>query len=102
MEPPSATDAVDALSDTVAVEPLSVTVVLTLVNEVPTDSKLPPVAAATPTTSGWSPCTYGSSPRTANGALLPVLWPTGMVMVWPLDSVSTTGEPATGLDNVAV
>jgi len=65
-------------------------------------SKLPPVAEPTPTVTVCVPCTYGSSPRTANGALLPELSPTAMVMVWPFDSVSTTGEPVTGFDSVAV
>ena len=48
------------------------------------------------------PCTSASSGRTLKAALLPLLWPTGMVMVWPLSSVTTTGEPVTALLSVTV
>ena len=79
----------------------SVTVVLTELPAVMA-SKLPPLVVVMPTLSVSVPCASASSARTANGAELALLAPTGMVMVWPLLSVSTTGEPVTTLLSVAV
>ena len=55
-----------------------------------------------PTLKVWAPCTKLSSARTAKGALSAVLWPTGMVMVWPLVSEMVSGAPTTGALTVAV
>nr|WP_157604370.1 hypothetical protein [Rhizobacter sp. Root1221] len=79
----------------------SVTVVVA-VDVLVTASKLPPERPVTVTFSVSVPWTWKSSARTANAGLVPVVWPTGMVMVWPLLSVSTSGEPCTALETVAV
>ncbi|KQV98440.1 hypothetical protein ASC87_21465 [Rhizobacter sp. Root1221] len=91
----------DGVTVTTVWSVLSVTVVVA-VPDVSSDSKLPPVRPVTVTFRVSVPCTSASSARTANGVVAPVVWPTGMVMVWPLLSVSTTGEPCTALLSVAV
>ena len=55
-----------------------------------------------PTVNAWSPCRYASSARTANGVLLPLVLPTGMVIVWPLLSVMTRSLPVTAAASLAV
>ena len=50
----------------------------------------------------WLASIYGLSARTLKAALLAVVWPTGMVMVWPLLKVTTKGLPVTAFDTVAV
>ena len=101
MLPPSTTLAAEAVRVTVETSASSVTVVVAVPLGV-TASKLPPVVPVMLTVSVSVPCTCASSPRTAKGALDPLLAPTGMVIVWPLESVTTSGEPVTGLVSVAV
>ena len=65
-------------------------------------SKLPPEVPLMATSTVWCPGRRQSSARTLKAALVPMLWPTGIVMVWPLFSVTTNGEPVTALLSVAV
>ena len=60
-------------------------------------SKLPPVLPVTVTVSVSSACTCTSSGRTLNAAVLALLAPTGRVTLWPLLSVTVSGEPLTAL-----
>ena len=101
MLPPSATLAADALRVSVLPSALSVTVVLG-VPVVVSDSKLPPLVPVMLAVTVSVPCTCESSGRTAIGAELALLAPTGIVMVAPLESVTTSGLPATGALVVAV
>ena len=48
------------------------------------------------------PWAYASSARGTKAALVPELAPTGMVMLWPLLSWITSGEPVTALFTLAV
>ncbi|KQV98441.1 hypothetical protein ASC87_21470 [Rhizobacter sp. Root1221] len=95
MDPPSVTEAAEASSTSVVGSLLSVTVVVA-VEAVSTASKLPPVVPVIDTTVSTGPCTWTSSGRTATAALEAELAPTGMETVWPLDSVTSSGEPVTG------
>ena len=100
--PPSATEAVEAVSVTMVASASSVTLVETVL-VVLSASKLPPVGVPLMETVRVSvPCRYASSVRTVNGKLLAVLALTGMVMVWPLDRVTTSALPVTRLLRVAV
>ena len=72
----------------------SVTVVVA-VEAVSTASKLPPLVPVIDTTVSIEPCAWTSSARTAMAGPVTELAPTGMVIVCPLDSVTTKGEPVT-------
>ena len=82
------------------VESRSSTTVLVTVPVVASCSKLAPEEPVIDTESESVPCTRASSGRSVK-VTLPVDWPTGMVMLWPLDSVSTSGEPATAAPTLA-
>src|SRR5438034_699420 len=101
MLPPSATVAADDVSVIVVASASSTTVgvvVLVVVNA----SELAPLVPGMLTVSVSLPFTYGLSARTLKAALSALLDPTGIVIVWPFDSVTTSGVPVTALLTVAV
>src|ERR1700712_1215031 len=98
MLPPSATDDV-ADKDTVVTSTSSVMVVLAGVLLATRFSKLPPAIVATVAVA-LPPPAYTLSP--AGILTVPALLPTGIVIVWPLDSVATTGEPVTFAGRLSV
>jgi hypothetical protein len=95
---PSAT--VDgALSVTRVVSSASVTVVDTGVLSVASLSNSPPLTLVMAAVTGAWPLTKSLSATTA---AVPVVCPTGMVMVVPLSRFTTNGVPATGVGTVTV
>jgi hypothetical protein len=62
-------------------------------------SKVPPLTSVMAAATGAWPLTKSLGAVTFT---VPVVWPGSMVMVLPLDSVTTNGVPATGVSTVAV
>ena len=98
MLPPSATVAV-ALSETVVVSIVSVTVVVAAAGFTTRFSKPPPVALAMVSETGPASTTASSPGAGSVSVALDAL--VGMVIVWLFDSVTVTAEAA-GLVSVAV